>query len=149
MMLRMDQKTSSHSLFRLVKKWRAVAKTLIGFGRALVRLEKTSAPKAWELADEVEISARAALAEMTASIHHIKTNDPPTNRAEEFALKQLTMIACSMLVLALLAQKIKRDLAGRRAAGFQVSSMLTKHPFGVMVSMRAPPVFAIPILDPG
>ena len=148
MMLRMDQKTSSHSLFRIVKRWRAIAKILIGFGRALVRLEKTSAPKVWELADQVEVSARAALAEMTATIHHIKTNDPPRNGVEEFALKRLTLIAGSMLMLALLAQKIKRDLAERSAAGYrdEISYSDLRSPNSSSVFS---PIFEIPILDPG
>ena len=141
--------TTFANVFALLKRWRAISAILIGYAHTLVRLEKTNGPGAWEMATQLDISARAALALCLQEIQAYTASDPPETEDSHNALVHLHSIACAMLSLSYFARRIQRNLAGRRSAGF--------HMFGASAAFtpreirRAYPAPAreIPILDPG
>ena len=131
-----------------LKHWQTLAALLLGYAQTLVRLEKTSDARAWQVAGELEISTRSSLALCMKDIHALHHGDPPSTEEECDAFERLHAIASGLLALSYFIRKIKRGLAGRGVAGCITESAVAR-PLSYEVSCCPSPVYDIPELDPG
>ena len=140
-MLRMSMRSSSLSAARrALKKWRAVSLLLIAFARGLSRLEKTGGADAWAKTEELEITARAAAIHISWQLAELKDAPQPPNEEDAKAIEHLRFLGLAMLYLALVAQNIRRLLAGRGARRMPPLAFAAQALFAISTnSFHAPP----------
>ena len=131
-----------------LKNWQTLVGLLIGYAQTLVRLERVNDARAWQVAGELEISARSSLALCMQDIHALHAGDPPSTEEEQDAFERLHAIASGLLALSYFIREIKRRLAGRGVAG-RINESAVARPFESEVSCYPSPVYEIPVLDPG
>lgn len=131
-------------IIQLLAYWRAFAQLLVLYARCVARKQRTSAPGAWETACQLEIFARAALAELLDEARCLYAEHPPQTEEEAGAYEWLSVVAGMLMALAFFAQMQKARLAGRgtgdvRAGKFEWAD----------AHHSCTPIYTVPYCDSG
>ena len=107
---------SSFSAAALLAKWQMFGFALVALGRAIVRGERMRVRGAWEAAHHLEVVAHVAAHELSADLDAALAEGVPADEGAIAALEHLAFVRTLLLVLALFAQHMRLQLAGRGAA---------------------------------
>ena len=130
------------SIVQLLAYWRAFAQLLALYARCAARKQRASSPDAWAAASQLEVCARAALAELLPQARRLYGETPPQTEEEADAYEWLSIVAGMMMALAFFAQMLKNRLAGRG-----VSDVRTAVYTIMQAHASYAPVFVTPYLD--
>ena len=134
--------SSPLSILQLLAYWRAFAQLLTLYARCAARKQRASAPGAWAAACQLEICARAALAELVPQARRLYGETPPQTEEEADAFEWLSVVAGMLMALAFFAQMLKHRLAGR--GGSDVRAAVFER---VYLHASYAPVYPLPYLD--
>ena len=132
------------SILQLLAYWRAFAQLLTLYARCAARKQYACAPDAWATACQLEVCARAALAELLPQARRLYRETPPQTEEEADAYEWLSVVAGMLMALAFFAQMLKHRLAGRGA-----SDVLSPVFERVYLHTSCAPACTLPYLDSG